>query len=168
MLLVDLFYFHCAWLFGKPLQFISFTVLPMEASAKLLYVRREPSLRIMIYIFSFSPKSYRDWERLEVEPQSKPEKPSNIYLGRQSYTQYIQYPIFIFKSEFMFNVKKLESEPWHLSYDKVLKPQVTRVIPCETVWMRNSEWGMWLRSSTCPSWPTIEQSPVLNNCQWFR
>lgn len=74
----------------------------MEASAKLLYVRREPSLRIMIHIFSFSLKSYRDWERLEVEPRSEPEKPSNIYLGRQSYTQvhsisyfYIQIRIYV-------------------------------------------------------------------------
>lgn len=77
------------------MQFISFSVPPMEASAKLVYVRRDPSLRIMINIYiikdivmkcnQFSLKSHRDWERPEAQPQSEPEKPSNIC--RQPYTK---------------------------------------------------------------------------------
>lgn len=68
----------------------------------------------------------------------------------------------------MFDIKKYESKPWQLSDDKFLKQLVNRRLPCEMVWMRNSGWGVWLSISTCPSWPTIEPSPVLNNCQWFR
>jgi len=89
------------------LQFILLTVPPMEVSAKVLYVRRDSSLRIMIYIFEFSLKSYRDLERLEVKPQSQPEKPSNIYLGRQSYTQIHSITYFYIQMRFYVQCSKI-------------------------------------------------------------